>query len=97
MLARIELTLLSAKALLRLIRGRQVSCREVLQATLGQIDLFNEPLNAFALVDLDGALAAADAADRLLRSGGEIGPLHGVPFTVKDLIDTARVETAFGS
>jgi len=92
-----ELPLLSAEALSRLIRGQEVSCREVVEATLAQIHRFNGPLNAFALVDRDGALAAADAADGLLRSGGEIGPLHGVPFTVKDLIDTAGVETAFGS
>lgn len=92
-----ELPRLSAETLCRLIRARDVSCRELAAATLEQIDRYNGPLNAFALIDADGALAAADAADRQLRSGVETGPLHGIPFTVKDLIDTEGIETSFGS
>lgn len=92
-----ELPRLSAETLGRLIRAREVSCREIVAATLEQIDRFNGPLNAFALIDADGAFAAADEADRQLASGAETGPLHGIPFTVKDLIDTEGLETAFGS
>ncbi|MGZ0189143.1 MAG: amidase, partial [Alphaproteobacteria bacterium] len=47
--------------------------------------------------DVDGALAAADVADQQMGSGAETGPLHGIPFSVKDLIDTEGMETAFGS
>lgn len=92
-----ELARLSAETLCRLIRAREVSCRELVTSTLEQIDRFNGHLNAFALVDADGALAAAEEADQQIRSGVETGPLHGIPFTVKDLIDTEGVETAFGS
>ncbi|MFP6705572.1 MAG: amidase, partial [Alphaproteobacteria bacterium] len=88
---------LSAETLHRFIRAREFSCREVVVATLEQIDRFNGHPNAFALVDVDGALAAGEAADQRLSSGVETGPLHGIPFTVKDLIDTEGIETAFGS
>ena len=92
-----ELCSLSAETLHRLIRAREFSCREVVVATLEQNDRFNGHPNAFALVDVDGALAAGEAADQRLSSGVETGPLHGIPFTVKDLIDTEGIETAFGS
>jgi len=92
-----ELPRLSAEMLCRLIRAREISCRELVASTLEQIDRFNGHLNAFALVDVDGALAAADEADQQIHSGVETGPLHGIPFTVKDLIDTEGLETAFGS
>lgn len=93
----IELPRLSAGALAQLIQAREISCREAVGATLEQIERFNGTLNAFALVDGAGALAAADEADQKIRSGAELGPLHGIPFTVKDLIDTEGMETAFGS
>ena len=55
-----ELSHLSAEALGRLIQSREVSCREVVAATLAQIERFNGHLNAFALVEVDGALAAPE-------------------------------------
>ena len=80
-----------------LIRAREVSCVEVMQATLAQVEMSAERINAFALVDAEAALASAQRADAQLRDGSAIGSLHGVPFSVKDLIDAEGLETGYGS
>jgi aspartyl-tRNA(Asn)/glutamyl-tRNA(Gln) amidotransferase subunit A len=54
-------------------------------------------INAFALLDAKGALASAEQADAAVRSGEPLGPRHGVPFSVKDLIDANGLETGYGS
>ncbi len=54
-------------------------------------------MNAFALVNRDGVRAAARAADRHRAGNGVLGPLHGLPFSVKDVIQTKGLETAYGS
>ena len=72
-----------------------MSSREVVTATLAAIEREAE-LGAFLTLDPDGALAAADAADRRLAAG-ESGPLLGVPIGVKDLQETAGLRTTYGS
>ena len=72
-----------------LIRDHQVSSREVVQAHLDRIEAVNPALNAIVRLLADEALAAADAADREVADGNGLGPLHGVPFTVKENIDVA--------
>jgi aspartyl-tRNA(Asn)/glutamyl-tRNA(Gln) amidotransferase subunit A len=91
-----DLTYSDATELAELIRSRRVSAREVVQAHLERIDAVNPKLNAIVTV-ADDALDAARAADEALASGVEVGPLHGVPFTVKDSFDTAGVLTQRGS
>ncbi|WP_028067882.1 amidase [Solirubrobacter soli] len=81
-----------AGELAQLIAAREVSSREVVQAHLDRIEAVNPHLNAVVLVLADEALAAADAADA--ASAG--GPLHGVPFTVKENIDVAGTPTTSG-
>ncbi|BBK29890.1 amidase [Stella humosa] len=66
-----------------LIRSRQVSAREVTQACLDRLDAVNPQINAVVLALHDEALAEADAADRAVARGDELGPLHGVPVTTK--------------
>ena len=68
----------------------------MVQAHLDRIEAANSKLNAIVTL-ADGALDAARAADEALASGAEVGPLHGVPFTVKDSFDTAGVRTQRGS
>ena len=88
---------LDATALAALIRTRQMSSREVVQAHLDRINAVNPQINAIVTLVTEDALRAADAADQAVASGAFIGPLHGVPFTVKDSIDTAGVLTQRGS
>ncbi|TMB98090.1 MAG: amidase [Chloroflexi bacterium] len=78
------------------IRQKQVSSREVITAYLARIDAVNPPLNAITRVLGEEALAAADSADKKLAAGEKTGPLHGVPFTVKENIDLAGSATTQG-
>jgi aspartyl-tRNA(Asn)/glutamyl-tRNA(Gln) amidotransferase subunit A len=82
-----------ATELASLIRTKQLSSREVVQAHLDRIVAINPKINAIVTLLAEDALKGADAADRAVRNGGELGPLHGVPFTIKDAIDTAGVLT----
>lgn len=86
-----------ATELASMIRNQQVSSREVVQAHLDRIEVANPKINAIVTLLADEALVGADAADKAVRSGTVLGPLHGVPFTIKDCIDTAGVLTQRGS
>jgi aspartyl-tRNA(Asn)/glutamyl-tRNA(Gln) amidotransferase subunit A len=69
----------------------------VVDALLARIDTLKQ-LNAYVTLDADRARRAATAAERaVMRRGGRLGPLHGVPFSVKDLIITKGVRTTFGT
>lgn len=85
-----------ATKLAELIRSREISPVEVMQAHLDRIEAVNPKINAIVSV-AEGALEAAKAAEAAVLAGEELGPLHGVPFTVKDSIDTAGVLTQRGS
>jgi aspartyl-tRNA(Asn)/glutamyl-tRNA(Gln) amidotransferase subunit A len=91
-----EIIFSDATKLAELIRTREVSPVEVVQAHLDRIAAVNPKINAIVTL-ADGALKAAKAAEAAVLAGDEIGPLHGVPFTVKDSIDTAGVATQRGS
>jgi amidase len=90
------LTGLPAGRLARLIAGREASAREVLEAHLRAIEADGGAVNAVVQVDGERALAAADRADAALAHGEPAGPLHGVPFTVKDTIEAAGIPMAMG-
>jgi len=86
-----------ASELASLIRRKQLSSREVVQAHLDRTAVVNPKVNAIVTLLAEEALKGADAADKAVRHGAELGPLHGVPFTIKDAIDTAGVLTQRGS
>jgi len=88
-----ELWSLGATALATEIRDKKASSREVVEAHLARIDAVNGSVNAVTVVLAEQALAAADAADRAVATGQALGPLHGVPFTVKENIDLAGSAT----
>lgn len=92
-----ELWRLPAQALARLIARKEVSPLELTRAILERIDRLQPTLNAFITVCHDSALAAARQAERAVMGGERLGPLHGVPYAVKDLVNTAGVRTTFGS
>jgi aspartyl-tRNA(Asn)/glutamyl-tRNA(Gln) amidotransferase subunit A len=85
-----------ATELAELIRTKEVSPVEVVQAHLDRIEAVDPRINAIVTI-ADDALKAAKAAEAAVLSGEDLGPLHGVPFTVKDSIDTAGVLTQRGS
>src|ERR1700761_4781458 len=91
-----ELIYSDATKLAELIRTREVSPVEVMQAHLDRIEAVNPRVNAIVNIAED-ALKAAKEAEAAGQRGGDLGPLHGVPFTVKDSIDTANVLTQRGS
>ena len=91
-----ELWRKSAVELAAMIRDREVSSREVVQAHLDRVETVNPHLNAIVRLLPDQALAAADAADRAVTDGARLGPVHGVPFTVKENIDLAGTPTTQG-
>jgi amidase len=88
----------SAHDLVRSIRTREVSAEEVMRAHLERIAAVNPQLNAIVtLLEEREALAMARAADAAVAAGEPLGPLHGLPFAVKDLMDTAGMRTTYGS
>lgn len=86
----------SARALARAIRTKDISSVEVTQAFLDRIKAVNPRVNAVVQVAADRALAEARQADEALARGTQPAPLHGVPFTAKDVFDTAGIVTAAG-
>jgi amidase len=91
-----ELWRMGASDLAGSIRNKQISSREVVEAHLERIAAVNPGINAVTVTLADAALSAAEQADRELAAGGEVGPLHGVPFTVKENIDLAGSATTQG-
>lgn len=79
------------------IRSRQRSARDVVGASLANIEALDRELNAFVVVDADRALDAAAAIDERLANGEGVGPLAGIPVAVKDLEDAAGLPTRYGS
>jgi len=92
-----DLRFLPAADLAAAIARRKISPVEAVQAVLDAIEK-TKTLNAWVTVDGDTALKTARAAERAaLRRGARLGPLHGVPFGVKDLVITKGVRTTFGT
>ncbi len=80
---------LSASEMAAAIRRREILPAELVEAHLEQIARLNPQLNAFAYIDTEGARRQAKEADAALVKGSEIGPLHGVPLSIKSSIDVA--------
>jgi aspartyl-tRNA(Asn)/glutamyl-tRNA(Gln) amidotransferase subunit A len=88
---------LSARELLAAYRRRSLSPVELLDALLERIEALDGELGAFTALRAEAAREEAAACERAYASGAEQPPLAGVPFAVKDLIDTAGLRTAYGS
>ena len=87
----------SAAALARAIREKQISSREVVAAYLQRIETINPTLNSVVQLRAEAALAEARQADEALARGEGRGPLHGVPFTIKDTYDVAGMICTCGT
>ena len=92
-----EINRLSATEIASRIAGRSLSAVEVTEAALARLNETEPALNAFAAVDRDGAHRAACEADAAVKRGDPLGPLHGVPVSVKDLIDVTGLRAEYGS
>ena len=92
-----ELAWLPALEIAGLIRSKELSPVEVVDCLLARIDRLNPAINCFCTVATDEARDAAQAAEVAVMTGEPLGPLHGVPVSVKDLIFTRRLRTMAGS
>ena len=92
-----ELALMGAGEAAAAIRGGLITSEALVNACLEQIDRLEEQVQAWAHLDPELALEKARAADQALQSGNMLGPLHGVPVGVKDIIDTIDMPTENGT
>src|SRR5260370_25408207 len=93
---KMDIVFSSTTQLAAAIRAGHVSATEVLEAHLAQIDKHNPTLNAIITMDAERAYKRAHEADESLARGELWGPLHGVPFTLKDAHATAGMRTTTG-
>jgi Asp-tRNA(Asn)/Glu-tRNA(Gln) amidotransferase A subunit family amidase len=75
----------------------ELSSRRLTEIYLARIEAYGERLECFVTVTPELARAQADAADALLKAGTHLGPLHGVPYGLKDLFDTKGIRTSWGA
>jgi fatty acid amide hydrolase 2 len=75
---------LSASELARRVRANEVTARELVEASIAQVERANGRINALVADRFEAARAEADAADEAVRSGAPVGPFHGVPCTIKE-------------
>lgn len=92
-----EIVFETAEDAARLIRRREVSSRELAELLLAQIDAVNPRVNAIVEIRAEGLLRDASAADVAVARGEKLGPLHGVPMTIKDAFDVTGMHTTWGN
>jgi aspartyl-tRNA(Asn)/glutamyl-tRNA(Gln) amidotransferase subunit A len=92
-----DIAFASALDLVELYRTQALSPVEAAEALLDRANALQPKLNAFCVIDVDGALEAARAAERRWRDGAPLGPLDGVPVTIKDLVLMRGFATRRGS
>jgi aspartyl-tRNA(Asn)/glutamyl-tRNA(Gln) amidotransferase subunit A len=93
----LDISNLTIKHLSKLIASRQISCSEVVDATMKRIQKLNPKLNAFITILDESARREAKYADSLIKQGKYLGPLHGIPISLKDLIYVKGVRSTSGS
>ena len=92
-----DLTFATASAAAEMIRRKEVSARELAEVMFARIDAVNPAVNAVVEWRRDEAMREAAAADDVLAGGGPVGPLHGVPMTIKDSFNVSGLHTTWGN
>jgi Asp-tRNA(Asn)/Glu-tRNA(Gln) amidotransferase A subunit family amidase len=92
-----ELALMGATEAAEQIRGGLISSEDLVSACLEQIERLEDQVGAWAHLDADLSLQQARAADKAIQEGQPLGPLHGVPVGIKDIIDTKDMPTEDGT
>lgn len=87
----------TAREMAAAVAAKQISARELLELHLDRIDAVNPVVNALVSIDPDRARRAADEADERTMSGAPLGPLHGIPYAVKDTHEVAGWRSTSGS
>jgi aspartyl-tRNA(Asn)/glutamyl-tRNA(Gln) amidotransferase subunit A len=93
----LDISNLTIKHLSKLIASREISCLELIDATIERIEKLNPKLNAFITILDQSARREAKHADSLIKQGKYLGPLHGIPISFKDLIYIKGVRSTSGS
>ena len=91
-----DIAFLPAKHLANLIRRRRIGSLELLDHYIARVEKYNPVLNAIIATDIPAARRRARAADKDVASGEKLGPLHGVPMTVKESFDVKGLPTTWG-
>ncbi len=92
-----ELTFLSASQMAEQIRNKQISPVELVEAHLARIEHLNPKINAFVQIDSEGVLVQARNAEAAVMQNQNLGPLHGVPISIKSSIDVAGMRCEAGT
>jgi amidase len=92
-----QLTLMTATELAAAIRSKEISSTEWVESYLDRVDALNPGLGAVVTVAAESARSEAREADRCLARGEDLGPMHGLPVTVKDCLETAGMRTTCGA
>lgn len=92
-----DLTFLPAFAMAHQIRNKRISPVELAQVHLAKIERLNPKLNAFVQVDAEGVGRQAQIAERAVMGGEQLGPLHGVPISIKSSIEVANFRCEAGT
>jgi amidase len=91
-----ELAFLPAVALAAKVRSREIGCLELLNHFIARHQKYHTAINAIVFSDIDRARERAEVADRALARGDKVGPLHGVPMTVKECFALEGTPATFG-
>jgi amidase len=86
----------TAKQLAAAIRKKKIGCLELLDLYLERVEAHNPSLNAIIAMDIEGARKRAKAADKAVKAGKKLGPLHGVPMTIKESYNVVGFPTTWG-
>jgi amidase len=86
----------SATSLAKKLRSGDISAREAVDAAIARIEVIDPSINAVVVRDFEAARKAADEADRMRENDENMGPLHGVPMTIKEAFDLAGLSTTWG-
>ena len=92
-----EISFLPAYKLTEMIRLKKLSPVELMELTLSKIGEINPVLNAYLTVDADKAMHSAHLAEKAVNTNANLGPLHGIPISIKDLVSTKGIRTTLGS
>ena len=91
-----ELFFKSAGALAEMVSGKEISSVELPDQFIQRIQKLDDEINAVVVRDFETALEAAANADDMMARGSVVGPLHGIPITVKEALDVGGLATTWG-
>ncbi len=92
----LDLPFRSAKQLAAAIKARKIGCKELLDLYLKRVEKYNPRLNAIIAQDIPAAIKRARAADGAVKKRAKLGPLHGVPMTIKESFNVVGMPTTWG-